>query len=336
MSRNHAQYCTRLRSTVDARLAPLVAAGEPGELRDACRYVLTSGGKRLRAVLVMVSSEAAGGTAQQALPAAAAVEIMHNFTLVHDDVMDHAASRRGAPTVHMKWDLNTAILAGDTLLAIAYHELLRTIHDDPRLLVRLFTRGVYDVCEGQAMDLAFERRNDVTVAEYFAMIARKTGRLISTSTELGAHVGGGSPATVRALKTFGAHLGRAFQLQDDLLDVVGDERQFGKTIGGDIIEGKRTYLLLTALARAHGSDRTLLENVMRRKSATARALSSAGRRSLVRKVRATYETLGVIAATNRTVARYTQRALRSLDTVPASPARETLRWLALSLVHRVA
>jgi geranylgeranyl diphosphate synthase, type II len=336
MSRNHAQYYARLRGKVDARLAPLAGSGEPRDLRDACRYVLTSGGKRLRAVLVMLSSEAAGGTARQALPAACAVEIMHNFTLVHDDVMDHAAARRGAPTVHVKWDLNTAILGGDTLLAIAYEQLLQTEHHDCRLLVRLFTRGVYDVCEGQAMDLAFEKRHDVSVAEYFAMIARKTGRLISTSTELGGHIGGGSPHTVRALKTFGAQLGRAFQLQDDLLDVIGDEKQFGKTIGGDIIEGKRTYLLLTAFARSRGSSRKLLQRVLQRKSASARILSPAERRDLVSKVRSTYEMLGVIADTTHSIASSTQRALRALDGIPASPARETLRWLALSLIHRAS
>jgi geranylgeranyl diphosphate synthase type II len=297
---------------------------------------LTSGGKRLRAVLVMLSSEAAGGTSRQALPAAAAVEIMHNFTLVHDDVMDHAPSRRGAPTVHVKWDLNTAILAGDTLLAMAYKELLRTRHDNLHVLVGLFTRGVYDVCEGQAMDLAFEKRDDVSVREYFDMIARKTGRLVTTSAEMGARIGGGSPRTVRALKTFGAYLGMAFQLQDDLLDVVGDERRFGKTIGGDIIEGKRTFLLLTALERAHGSDRKLVERVMQRKAGVVERLSAAERRSLVQQVRAMYESYGIIAATRQKVAAYTRLARRSLNAVPASPAREMLHWLSLSLVHRAS
>jgi geranylgeranyl diphosphate synthase type II len=326
----------RLRQRVDAYLAPLMQPGIPRTLREACSYVLTSGGKRLRAVLVMLASEAAGGTARQALPAAVAVEIMHNFTLVHDDVMDHAQSRRGAPTVHVKWDLNTALLAGDTLLAVAYDELLKTRHENMRVLVRLFTRGVRDVCEGQAMDLAFEKRNDVTVEEYFDMIARKTGQLITTSTEMGAYIGGGSPRVIRALQTFGAHLGRAFQLQDDLLDVIGDERQFGKTIGGDIIEGKRTFLLLTALERARGSDRRLLERVMQRAWGAAELRSLAERRSLVRTIRAIYERYGVIASTEEHVGAYTQRACRSLDAVPPSAARTMLHWLSLSLVHRAS
>lgn len=336
MNRDFTRQYDRLRRRFNAYLDPLIKPGSPETLRQACRYVLTSGGKRLRAVLVMLSCEAAGGTTRCALPAAAAVEIMHNFTLVHDDVMDHASSRRGIPTVHVKWDVNTALLTGDTLLAVAYTQLLKTRHDDPRLLVRLFTRGVYDVCEGQAIDLAFERRDDVTVPEYFDMIARKTGRLITTSTEMGACIGGGSPHTVRALKAFGAHLGRAFQLQDDLLDVFGEERRFGKTIGGDIIEGKRTYLLLTALERAQGRDRKLLERVLHRKSPGAPPLSPAGRRRLVGDVRRIYEQLHVIDATRRKVALCTLHARRSLSTLPDSPARAMLDWLSHSLIHRAS
>ncbi len=336
MNRHFARRYDKLRLLVDAYLATLLQLRTPGTLRDACNYVLTTGGKRLRAVLVMLSSEAAGGTARQALPAAAAVEIMHNFTLVHDDVMDHAPSRRGVPTVHVKWDLNTALLAGDTLLAVAYSQLLKTRHDDLGRLIRLFTRGVYDVCEGQALDLSFEKRDDVSVQEYFDMIARKTGRLITTSTELGALIGGASPGTLRALRAFGDHLGRAFQLQDDLLDVVGDEHHFGKAIGGDIIEGKRTFLLLTALERARGSDRRLLERIARRKTGIPQLLSAADRRSMVRKVRTIYESCGVIDATRHKVELYTLRAHRSLAAVPASPARAMLHWLSLSLLDRAS
>lgn len=336
MSQDFQRRYDRLRRRVDAHLARLVHPGTPEALREACRYVLASGGKRLRAILVMLASEAAGGTARRALPAAAAVEIMHNFTLVHDDIMDHATARRGAPTVHVKWDLDTALLAGDTLLAIAYNELLETRHEDMRLLVRLFTCGVHDVCEGQAMDLAFEHRNDVTVAEYFEMIARKTGRLITTSMQIGAHIGGGSPYVVRSLTTFGAHLGRAFQLQDDLLDVIGDERQFGKTIGGDIVEGKRTYLLLTALERSRGRDQKLLERVLQRNAGSAKPLSARDRRMLLGGVRAVYESLGVVSATRQAIAAQTQRAQQALDRVPASSARNMLHWLSLSLVHRAS
>jgi len=336
MRRDFQRRYDSLRRRVDAHLAALVTPGSRNALRDSCHYVLTSGGKRLRAVLVLLTSEAAGGSILRALPAASAVEIMHNFTLVHDDIMDHAAARRGAPTVHVKWDLNTALLAGDTLLAIAYNELLNSRHEDMRHLVRLFTNGVHDVCMGQAMDLAFEQRDDVTVKEYFAMIARKTGRLITTSTQIGAHIGGGSPGIVRALKTFGDHLGRAFQLQDDLLDVIGDEREFGKTIGGDIVEGKRTYLLLTALERSRGIDRKLLERVVRGKSGSALPLTVQGRRSLVGKVRAVYEKLGVIAATRKAIDAETNRARHALNRVPESPARDMLHWLSLSLVHRAS
>jgi geranylgeranyl diphosphate synthase, type II len=326
-----------LRRRVDRHLNALITPGSPRALRDACSYVLSGGGKRLRAILVILGAEAVGGSGARALHAATAVEIMHNFTLVHDDIMDHARTRRGRPTVHVRWDLNTALLTGDTLLGIAYENLLRTRHDDQTALTRLFTQSVIGVCEGQALDLAFEERNDVRVADYFTMIEQKTGRLIRVATELGGRIGGGSAAQIRALRSFGHHLGRAFQLQDDLLDVIGDERQFGKAIGGDILEGKRTYLLLRARERARGADRAVLDRVLRRKtSPSPRTETLAQRRALVIRVRDLYDAYGVIEETRRAVLDNTARALRALRVLPASPARTTLHWLAGALVHRVS
>lgn len=333
----HAARYDRLRRRVDRHLASLARDGAPRTLREACTYVLSGGGKRLRAVLVLLASEAVGGSAARALPTAAAVEIMHNFTLVHDDIMDHADTRRGRPTVHVRWDLNTALLAGDTLLAVAYRNLLQTAEADHTALARLFTRSVIGVCEGQALDIEYERRNDVTVNEYFGMIEQKTGLLIAAAAELGAVCGGGSPARRRALQRFGHHLGRAFQLQDDLLDVIGDPKQFGKTIGGDILEGKRTFLLLRARERTHGRDRAVLDRVMRRKTTgPSRQGSAAQRHRLVATVRAIYETSGVIEETRREVQRNTDRALHALTRLPASRARAMLAWLAGTLVNRAS
>ena len=324
-----------LRHQVNRHFASLVTPGSPRELREACTYVLTGGGKRLRAILVLLASEAVGGTRAQALPAGAAVEIMHNFTLVHDDIMDHARTRRGKATVHVRWDLNTALLAGDTLLAVAYKQLLRTRTRDMSTLVRLFTQGVIDVCEGQALDLEYEQRNDITVADYFTMIEQKTGRLFNVATELGARIGGGSESQIRRLRTFGRYLGRAFQLQDDLLDVIGDERQFGKTIGGDILEGKRTYLLLTARERARKADRALLDRVLHRKTRRPPTRETiAQRRALVATVRDVYDVLGVIRDTRSEVLANTRQATAVLRTLPASNAREMLCWLAEKLVYR--
>jgi geranylgeranyl diphosphate synthase type II len=326
-----------LRRQVNRYLATVTDGGSSRSLNDACRYVLTGGGKRLRAILVLLGCEAVGGRRNHALPAAAAVEIMHNFTLVHDDIMDHARTRRGRPTVHIRWDLNTALLAGDTLLAVAYGQMLRTPTDELCRIMNLFTRGVIGVCEGQALDLEFERRNDITVKDYFTMVAQKTGILISVASELGARIGRGTPRDIRQLSIFGHHLGRAFQLQDDLLDVIGDERQFGKTIGGDILEGKRTYLLLTARERARGSNRTLLDTVIRRKTRPpARTESPAQRRKLVSTVRQVYDALGVIESTRAEVAANTRRAGRALRDLPPGSARDMLGWLADRLAHRVS
>ena len=334
MNRHFDRRYDRLRQRVDRRLATVAMHGAPEELGQACRYVLTGGGKRLRAVLVLLSAEAVGGTARQALDAAAAIEIMHNFTLVHDDVMDHARTRRGRPTVHVRWSLNTALLTGDTLLAVAYKSLLHTPHVADCGIVRLFTQGVIDVCEGQALDMEYEKRDNVTVRDYFAMIEKKTGRLISTATELGAHIGGGTPEQARALHRFGHYLGRAFQLQDDLLDVFGSEEEFGKTIGGDIVEGKRTFLLLTALERARGDDRRLLQRVARRNTGTGGASTPRARRALVARIRSLYAAHGVIDETQRLVRQNTHRALAVLSTLPASPARDMLAWLSNKLIHR--
>jgi geranylgeranyl diphosphate synthase type II len=331
----HERRYDRLRQRVDRHLASLVTPGTPRSLRDACTYVLSGGGKRLRAILVLLASEAVGGSASRTLHAAAAVEVMHNFTLVHDDIMDHAPTRRGKPTVHVRWDLNTALVTGDTLLAIAYENLMLTQHKEPAMLAQLFTASVIGVCEGQSLDLEYEQRNNVSVRDYFTMIEQKTGRLVTVAAELGGRIGGGTPAQVKALRLFGHHLGRAFQLQDDLLDVIGDEREFGKAIGGDIIEGKRTYLLLRARERARGEDRTLLDRVMRRKTLPpSRPETMAQRRAMVTRVRAIYQRYGVIEETRRKVMENTDRALKALRVLPASTARTTLQWLAGALVHR--
>jgi geranylgeranyl diphosphate synthase type II len=223
------------------------------------------------------------------------------------------------------------VLSGDILLGLAYRHLLRTRSDSLPALTDLFTTGVVEVCEGQALDLEFESRSDVTVDEYFTMIGKKTGRLIALSTEIGARIGGGSRAHIDALRTFGHHLGRAFQIQDDLLDVVADERKFGKTVGGDIVVGKRTFLLLRGLERSRGKDRATLRALLQRKGAR-----SGSHRSSVRPVTEIYHRYGIIEEARELVAANTRRALASLDALPTRRATEMLRWLSLVLVNRAA
>jgi geranylgeranyl diphosphate synthase, type II len=324
--RHHAS----LRSMANRRLASLVRRGDPVELNEGCAYVLEGGGKRIRSSLVMLACEAVGGRPRAALDAGAAVEIMHNFTLVHDDIMDHAATRRGKPTVHERWNLNTALLVGDVLLGLAYRTLLKTRTRQMETVANLFTAGVLEVCEGQALDMEFEKRLDVTVDEYFRMIEKKTGRLISLATEIGGLIGGARARHRLALRRFGHHLGRAFQLQDDLLDVVAVESEFGKTIGGDIAVGKRTYLLLTAASRATGADRNLLIEVLR---CGARG-SDGPDTARIAAVRDVYERTGTLRDARILVERNTRAALRALQHLPDNRGTLTLHWLSNVLLHR--
>ena len=260
-----------LRRRVDRHLASLITPGSPRALRDACAYVLSGGGKRLRAILVLLGCEAVGGSAAQALHAAAAVEIMHNFTLVHDDIMDHAPTRRGRPTVHVRWDLNTALLAGDTLLAIAYENLLRTRHADQTVLTHLFTQSVIGVCEGQALDLEFEQRRNVRVADYFTMIEQKTGRLIAVATELGGRIGGGTPDTgsapsgVRASSRDERSSCRTICSMSSAMSGNSAKRSAATSSRGS------GPICCCAHVNAHaGADRTVLDRVMRRKTSPPR------------------------------------------------------------------
>jgi len=294
---------------------------------EPIRYVLTTGGKRVRSVLTLLACEAAGGKARDALAAATAVEILHNFTLVHDDVMDNAAVRRGMPTVHRRWDTNVAILSGDQMVALAYRLLLSVPAQRRARVLDVFTDAFIQVCEGQGLDKEFESRRGVTIGEYFQMIRKKTGRVISAASEIGGILGGGTAREVRALRTFGEHLGRAFQVQDDLLDIVGSEREFGKAIGGDIVEGKKTFLLLAALGTSHGKDRALLQAVAGKRSSS---------RATVRKVKSIYQRTGVLDDARMEISRSTNRAQRALGDLRPGKARDTLLWLSGRLLERHA
>ena len=300
-------------------------SSEPESVYAPIRYVLAGGGKRLRAVLVLFAAETVGGSARAALPAAAAVEMLHNFTLVHDDIMDHADLRRGRPTVHRRWNTSVAVLAGDQLVALAYEVLLKSKAAAAPRLPELFTRAFIDVCDGQGFDYEFESRTDVSMKEYLEMITLKTGRVMAAAAEIGGVAGGGSARQNRALRVYGEQLGRAFQIRDDLLDIVGTEKEFGKTIGGDITEGKKTFLLIEAYRRSAGADRRLLGRVIRRRGITKRSVG---------RVRTLYRELGVIAAAESAVAAATRQAQRALRALPPSPSREALDRLAEQLLSR--
>ncbi len=325
------QRYKHLRRLVDRRIASLVKDGQPKNLRDGLRHVVRGGGKRVRSTLLILSCEAVGGRTVDALNAGAAIEMMHNFTLVHDDIMDNAVERRGRPTVHTKWDVNNALLVGDVLLGTAYKCLLKTRTRNLHRVVELFTEGLLEVCEGQGVDLAIEPRRHVTLSDYFKMIEKKTARMIGMATEMGGLIGGATAHQMKEFRTFGYYLGRAFQVQDDLLDVVGEERRLGKTIGGDIAEGKKTYLLLKAVERAKGKDRTVLARMMNNTGS-----GGGSPRHKVKAVTDIYKRYGVIEAARQEIRRNTREATDSLVGLPKNNATSMLHWFSDLLVKRVS
>jgi geranylgeranyl diphosphate synthase, type II len=227
----------------------------PYSLYDPVNYIMSGGGKRIRPIMVLLSCEAFGGIKENAINAAIAIEILHNFTLVHDDIMDNANTRRGKETIHKKWDVNAAILVGDELIGLSYRSLLRSNTSNIAGVVQAFTDGVIEVCEGQALDKEFEESTDVSLDDYITMIRKKTAELLKTSAIVGAIIGKAQDPEISSITKYSENIGLAFQIQDDLLDVIADEGEFGKKIGGDILEKKKTYLYLRALEILKGQEK---------------------------------------------------------------------------------
>jgi geranylgeranyl diphosphate synthase type II len=234
----------------------------PATLYDPAQYILGIGGKRIRPVLCLMGNELFGDIRPDAFEVATAVELFHNFTLIHDDIMDKAPLRRGKATVHAKYGENSALLAGDVMLTMAYEYLNRIELNYMRKIVSLFNKTVLEVSEGQQLDMDFEQRNDVNLDEYIHMITLKTSVLLAASLKTGAILGGASQGNCDHLYRFGKHLGIAFQIQDDYLDAFGDPAKFGKQVGGDILSNKKTFLLLHTLETASPGDKEVLLHLM--------------------------------------------------------------------------
>ncbi len=322
---NPEQRYERHKSSVERYLRSFVTEHKPQTLYHPAKYVLAAGGKRIRPVITLLACEAVGGESNNALHAGAGIEILHNFTLVHDDIMDHAETRRGRLTVHKKWDENVALLSGDALLAFAYRALLRTKSTRIQEISKIFTEAIVTICEGQAMDKEFETRHRVHVNEYLMMIEKKTGKLVSIAAQLGALIGNATVADMEALRRYGEYVGRAFQIQDDLLDIIADEKELGKTIGGDLVEGKKTFLLLEALRRAKGEQKKMLQLIFTNGSVS---------RKQVPAFRRIYEETGAIDSAKKRIENDITEAKNQLSTLPASAARETLRWMTDKLLNR--
>jgi geranylgeranyl diphosphate synthase, type II len=321
----HAKQYDHYKHLVERSLSGFVREQVPRSLYEPINYVLEGGGKRIRPVLLLLSCAAVGGDPRKAVLAGTAIEILHNFTLVHDDIMDRASSRRGRQTVHTKWDTNVAILVGDELLALAYRALLKTSSPNIQEISKIFTEGVVEVCEGQAYDKEFETRLSVGVKDYVLMIDKKTAKMVAVAAEIGGLIGNGSRSSILALRKYGAYVGRAFQIQDDLLDIVGNEQELGKAIGGDIVEGKKTFLLLEALRVARGQHRKLLVDLVKNNGAPRR---------LVPSYRRIYVETGAIDAARRRIEKDIATAKRELHKLPASRAQAMLAWFADMLLNR--
>ena len=276
----------------------------PRELYLPIGYALESGGKRIRPALVLMACDLFGGTKDDAMGAALAVEVFHNFTLLHDDIMDNAETRRNRLTVHKKWNANTAILSGDAMMIKSYEFLENTPAHLWTKLFPIFTRTALEVCEGQQYDMNFETCEEVALDEYFNMIRLKTAVLLGAALQLGAIIGGASDDDAQHLYDFGIAIGIAFQLKDDYLDTFGDEKSFGKRIGGDIVCGKKTFLLINALTQSTNDDRLLIQNTL------ADKLMPDDQK--IRTITAVYEKLEIPTLCEKAMSEYYNRALLAL------------------------
>lgn len=314
----------KLDDILESAFGSLPVPEKPASLYDPVRYIMGMGGKRLRPRLLLLTTGLCGGNPEQAVPAARAVEMLHNFTLIHDDIMDNAEKRRGMSTVHAKWDDATAVLSGDVLFVLAMQQLCGqgphaglTDSVNTRMMQR-FLESVRIVCDGQAMDMDFEQKEAVPLSEYLVMIGAKTAALLRCSMELGALAAGAGDESVADCGDIGEHAGLAFQIQDDLLDAVGDASKFGKKVGGDIIEGKKTWLTIQALERADDTDRFLLRQIL--------GNPNAGESEILKVIRV-YHDLGVIDDAVKAIKEHYNNALEKLNLFEESVYREEIKTL---------
>ncbi|AUC82644.1 polyprenyl synthetase family protein [Lacinutrix sp. Bg11-31] len=289
---------------------------EPKNLYEPISYILKLGGKRLRPVLTLMSAEIFNCDYKKAMNAALSIEVFHNFSLVHDDIMDAAPLRRGQQTVHEKWDSNTGILSGDAMLIMAYQLFENYEPETFQALAKLFSKTALEVCEGQQYDVDFETREDVTIPEYLKMIEYKTAVLVGAAMKMGAIVANASENDQDGIYEFGRLLGIAFQLQDDYLDAFGNPETFGKQVGGDIIENKKTYLYLKALAFLNASEARQLEQLF--------TVSLEDNFEKIETVKQFFVKSGSAEATQKEIENYTNKAFTVLETLNISEDKKAL------------
>jgi len=301
---------------------------EPPELYDPIAYTMNQGGKRLRPLLTLLACDLFGGDIQKALYPALSIEVFHNFTLVHDDIMDRAPLRRGKETVYKKWNSDIAILAGDTMFALAYTYALKTDAEIVPEILTVFSKAAIEVCEGQQYDMNFEQLASVSIDEYIRMIRLKTAVLLGASLEIGAICARADQNDVRKLYQFGIELGIAFQLKDDLLDVYGDTEKFGKLSGGDIATNKKTFLYLKAMELANNKQNKELKQWYSQNT-------SFDPNHKIQAVKKIFDELNIQNLTGETMTGYFERSLAHLDSVHADATRkDDLRLFATQLFNR--
>ncbi|MGX7667618.1 polyprenyl synthetase family protein [Flavobacterium pedocola] len=300
---------------------------EPKNLYEPIQYILSLGGKRIRPVLTLMASEVFNSEYKKALAAATAVEVFHNFSLIHDDIMDDAPLRRGHETVHEKWDINTGILSGDAMLILAYQYFEQYEPAVFRDLAKLFSKTALEVCEGQQWDVDFENRDDVTIPEYLKMIEYKTAVLVGAAMKMGAIVAETSEENANLIYDFGLNLGIAFQLQDDYLDAFGDPLTFGKQVGGDIIENKKTYLYLKAIEFANPDGKEQLKQLF--------SIQPSDNTDKIEKVKTLFNQTGASEATQEAIKDYTFKAFEMLDKMQIEAnKKDVLRTFGENLMGR--
>ncbi|MGB2144107.1 MAG: polyprenyl synthetase family protein [Flavobacteriaceae bacterium] len=300
---------------------------EPKNLYEPIQYILNLGGKRLRPVLTLMTADCFDGEIKTALDAALAVEVFHNFSLIHDDIMDAAPLRRGHQTVHEKWNLNTGILSGDAMLIMAYQLFENYPPDIFQKLAKLFSKTALEVCEGQQYDIDFETRDTVSISEYLKMIEYKTAVLVGAAMKMGAIIANASKEDQERCYEFGKNLGIAFQLQDDYLDAFGNPETFGKQVGGDIIENKKTYLYLKALEFSSEKDKLHLKQLF-----SSETNNSTEKIQVTKQI---FSASGSAEATQKAISFYTTKAFEILKTINISePKKQILESFGTQLMTR--
>ncbi len=313
-------------SLIESELQSLDLPESPFSLYEPQRYILQNSGKRIRPILSLLGCGVCGAPIEKVIPAALAVELLHNFTLMHDDIMDQAESRRGLPAVHVKWDVSTAILSGDSMFVQAFLQLHKLDNDiDFKWMHEVFTDSINRVCEGQALDMEFEGKTEVSVDEYLKMISGKTSALTSASLKLGGIAAGTSKDKVNRLGIIGHSLGVAFQIQDDLLDVTADAEKFGKRSAGDIYEGKKTFLMVHTLERCTLQEKNWLQEALKN-----RPLSDNSVKAVIK----LFDKYGVIETAIEQMEHYYKEAENEVETFDDSNYKADLMNLIKFLKNR--